>query len=294
MVSEVRFTKLHPIGCRLAAGLLLLLSFAAGAGAQSISFPDLGEAVPGADGITYLDLVRQVVPDIAATENGYEGRRLIEIRGIDGSDTENTPPETVSLFAAAVLPIQSDGKDRLLMLLDLGQAEDSTAGYAVLALYGLAGTPTLLDAAQIGYDRNTYFLDPGFLSLGEGKNLVLTMSTHSNSNQAYVTTLLTLLRNDRLQFVDTVFTFNDNDCSYDRQQVPAFRAGDRDARAYPDIVATVTETTRPSGADCGEETPPPEGTRTITVTYRWDEEASRFVPDSDAFGKLAAEDAERF
>jgi hypothetical protein len=285
---------LRSIGCWLVATLLLTLPFAAAARAEGVAFPDLEETVPGADAVTYLDLVRQIVPDIAATDNGYEGHKVVEIRGIHGDDTENAPPDAVGLFNAAVLPIQSDGKDRLLMLLDLGQAEDSAEGYAVLALYSLAGPPKLLDAAQVGYDRNTYFFDPGFLSLGEGRNLVLTMSMHSNSNQAYVTTLLTLLRNDRLQFVDTVFTFDDNGCSYDRQQLPEFHAGDRDGRAYSDIVATVTETTKPTGSDCGEEQPPAEGARTITVTYRWDDKVSRFVADSNAFEKLAEENAQRF
>jgi hypothetical protein len=122
----------------------------------------------------------------------------------------------------------------------------------------------------------------------------MTQSSHFNTEQNYEATPLILVRNDHLQLVDTVFTFDDRSCSYTRDQVPQFGIGDRDARTYPDIVATVTETTILSGADCGDEQPPKAGVRSIKVTYRWDEAQSEFVADSDAFEKLAVENQERF
>jgi hypothetical protein len=164
----------------------------------------------------------------------------------------------------------------------------------VLALYSLTGKPTLLDAADVAFDKDTYFRDSGSLSVGEGRNVVLTMSMHFNSNQDYVTSALILLRNDQLQLVDTVFTFSDKDCSFEREQMPEFRAGGRDAGAYSDIVATVTETTKPTGETCSEEQTLEPATRQIAVTYRWDEAASRFVADSEALKVLAKEDESRF
>jgi len=285
---------LRTIICRLLFALPMALLLAAAARAEGVIFPDLADPVPGLEKITYLDLVRQVVPDIAAAAGAYRGYNVIDVRHIGGDEMKSAPPETASLVDAAALPVRSDGKDRLLLMLDLGEGVGTVERFTVLALYSLAGTPTLLDAATVGFDRNTYFRDPGRLSLGEGKDVALTMSTHFNSSQGYATTALILIRNDRLQLVDTISTFDDKYCSYERTQVPEFRAGDRDGHTYSDIVATVTETVKLTGQTCGDEETPGGATRTIAVTYRWDDAASRFVPDSDAFEVLARENSERF
>jgi hypothetical protein len=76
--------------------------------------------------------------------------------------------------------------------------------------------------------------------------------------------------------------------------MPEFRAGDRDARTYSDIVVSVTETTKPTGETCDGEDTPEEATRQIAVTYHWDEAASRFIADSDALKVLAKQDESRF
>ena len=93
--------------------------------------------------------------------------------------------------------------------------------------------------------------------------------------------------------MDDFFTFHDRACSYVRDEVIDFRAGDRDARTYSDIVVTAKETTGLTDLDCGDDPKPQPGTRTFTVTYRWDEAASRFVPDSDAIDKLEQENMDR-
>ena len=112
--------------------------------------------------------------------------------------------------------------------------------------------------------------------------------------QSSTATALILIRNDKLQLIDTVFTFNDRFCGFDRDETPEFHAGDRDGRTYSDIVATVTEVTKATDESCEGENPPKPGKRTFTVTYRWDETASAFKPDSDAFDVLAKENEERF
>lgn len=276
---------------RLALAFLLLAPMIRPSEAQDVSFPEVGASVRGVEGITYFDLLRQLVPDLAPNGTAYEGHDLIDMRDIAGpSDAER--PATISLYNVKALDVASDGKERLLLLADLGQQVDSAEGFAVLALYDLAGAPKLVDAANVAYDRSTYFGDPGRLSLGEGKDAVVTMSTHFNSNQAYVTTLLILIRNDRLELIDSIFTFDEQLCSFTRRQEPSLRAIDRGGNTYGGIEVTVTETTALTGRSCESETTPEPGTRTISATYRWDGE--RFVASSDALDRLAEENAERF
>ncbi|RUW26480.1 hypothetical protein EN858_05665 [Mesorhizobium sp. M4B.F.Ca.ET.215.01.1.1] len=255
----------------------------AAAGAQNASFPELSSAVPGHKGITYLDLANMVVPVLAGTSP-------IKIRPISGEADDEAPPATGDLSSAAVLDIKAGGGERLTMLFDLGQASDSAEGFAVLALYDLSGEPKLLDAVNVATDRSTFFREPARLSISAGDDAVVITSTHFNSNQGYVSTLLLMVRNDRFELVDTINTFDENYC-YKRTQDLAFKTL-ADGRRYAAIKATVTDATVP-GEDCeGEQ--PKASSHKISVTYRWSKKASRYVPGSKAFERLSAENEKRF
>ena len=54
----------------LASGLLLSLATTI-AGAAEVSFPALEDNVPGHPDITYVDLARQIVPDLAKVAGGW-------------------------------------------------------------------------------------------------------------------------------------------------------------------------------------------------------------------------------
>ncbi|MDX8477115.1 hypothetical protein RFN28_01340 [Mesorhizobium sp. VK24D] len=278
---------------RLMLACLLLPWLWAAASAQAVSFPELNSAVPGHQDVTYLDLAKMVVPDLAASDDGFfKGSAPIEMRHILGGDEGGSPPETINLPNAAVLPIKAGSKERLAMLFDLGQAEDSAEGFAVLALYDLAGKPRLLDAVNVGTDQNSYFRDPGKLAVGPGDDVLITMSTHFNSNQGYVSTILILVRGDRFEAIDQINTFDENVCAYKRTQDLSFQAPGGE-KPYAAIRATVTDATVPSGESCEE--PAPEAvSHDISVTYHWDNAESRYVGDSDAFERLSAENAKRF
>ena len=262
--------------------------------AAEVTFPDLDTAVPGYPDIRYFDLARDIIPDLAKWNGIYQGHVVVDVRHIGGPDDASAPPETINLPGIAVLPIRSDGRDRLLVLLDLGDAADSANGFAVLALYDLSSAQRLLDAANVAYDRSTYFRDEAALAISGDTDAVVTMSTHFNSSQGYVTTALILPRDDRLELIDTIFTFDENVCAFRREQVPSFKVTGAAGGTFAAIEATVTETTKPSDESCDDEQKPAPATRSITVTYKWDDAASRYAPDSDALEKLAVEDQERF
>ncbi|RUU09360.1 hypothetical protein EOD08_35210 [Mesorhizobium sp. M6A.T.Ca.TU.002.02.2.1] len=276
---------------RFVVACLLLPCLWMTAGAQAVSFPDLGSAVPGHEGTTYLDLARMVIPDLAGDKNGfYRGSMPIEMRHIEGPDRGGSPPETSGLSNAGVLAVKAGGKDRLAMLFDLGSSSDSAEGFAVLALYDLAGKPRLLDAVNVAVDRSTSFRDPGKLPVGPGDDAIITLSTHFNSSQGYVSTPLLLVRDDRFELIDTIQTFDESLCAYKRTQELAFRTF-ADGQPYAAIKATVTDATVPNGESCDD--PAPEASsQNISVTYHWD--GAGYVKNSDALDKLAGENASRF
>jgi hypothetical protein len=189
------------------------------------------------------------------------------------------------------VPVRSAGNDRIALLLNFGRGRDAI-GLAILALFDVAGEPRLLDAVNVASGDDTYFLDPARLAVGTGDDLVVIGSTHANSGQSYKTAPLVLLRNDRLELVDMISAFDERLCPYERTQ--RLDLGTETQGPFSDVVATVTEVTTLSGDACGEAPVPNAGTRTITVTYRWDAGHRRYIPDSDAFEVLATENEERF
>ncbi|MDX8453202.1 hypothetical protein RFM98_10575 [Mesorhizobium sp. VK9D] len=279
--------------CRFMLACLLLPSIWTAAQAQAVSFPELNSAVRGHQDVTYFDLAKMIVPDLkAGGDRFYKGSAPIEMRDILGGDDGGSPPEAVNLPNAAVLAIKAGGKDRLTMLFDLGQSQDSAQGFAVLALYDLTGKPKLLDAVNVGTDQSTYFRDPGKLAVSAGDDALIIMSTHFNSNQGYVGTILILVRNDRFEPIDQINTFDENVCAYKRTQDLSFqtRGGEK---PYAAIKVTVTDATKPSDESC-EEPAPNAVSQDISVIYRWDKAGSRYVRNSDAFEKLSVENAKRF
>lgn len=278
---------------RLILALVLLPWLWTAAGAQAVSFPEFRSAVPGHTDVTYLDLARMVIPDLAADSNGfYRGGLPIEMRHIEGPDSGGSPPETSGLSNAGVLAVKAGGKDRLVMLYDLGDSPDSAEGYAVLALYDIADKPKLLDAVNVAVDRSTYFREPGKLALSSDDDVLITMSTHFNSSQGYVITPLIMVRDDKFELVDMIYTFDENLCAYRRTQDVAFQTI-ADGQPYAAIKVTVTDATVPNGESCDDQSPEPES-HAISVTYRWDKKTSHYVKDSDALDKLAGENAKRF
>ncbi|TGQ06613.1 hypothetical protein [Mesorhizobium sp. M2E.F.Ca.ET.219.01.1.1] len=279
--------------CRFMLACLLLPCLWAAALAQDVSFPELSSAVGGRQDVTYLDLAKMVVPDLKAGANGfYDGSAPIDVRDILGGEEGGSPPETVNLPNAAVLAVKAGGKDRLAMLLDLGQSQDSAEGFAVLALYDLAGKPKLLDAVNVAVDRLTSFREPAKVSIAAGDDAIVTTSTHFNSNQGYAGTMLIMVHNDRFSLIDAIYTFDENYCAYRRTQNPTFRSLSGH-KSYAPIKATVTDATVPSGESC-DEVSPKASSHDISVTYRWDKAKSRYVRNSDAFEKLSAENEKRF
>lgn len=277
----------------IALALVLLPWLWTAAGAQAVSFPEFGSAIPGHMDVTYLDLARMVIPGLAGDSNGfYRGGLPIEMRHIEGPDGGGSPPETSGLSNAGVLAIKAGGKDRLAMLYDLGDSPDSAEGYAVLALYDITDKPKLLDVVNVALDRGTYFREPGKLSVGPNDDIVITMSAHFNSSQNYAITPLIMVRDDKFQLIDMIFTFDENLCAYSRKQDVAFQTI-ADGQPYAAVKVTVTDATVLNGESCDDQPPKPEA-HTISVTYHWDKKTLHYVKDSDALDKLAGENAKRF
>jgi len=253
--------------------------------ADGIAAAGLDDVVPGHDDTTYLDLARLIVPDLARGDGGYFGGAAVAVRGIEGFGWSGGGTDRTGPVSLTVLDFRSAGKDRLAAVFELTPDEE-----AVLALYDLSGTPRLLDAADIALDRFTGFAGPGRLATGPGDDVLIVDSTHFNSNQGYAATTLLAVDDDRIEPVDTIYTLDERDCGYQRTQRLSFSAAP-EAGGHGPIMVEIVDSVEAVDEQCDR--PPPEPfSRTVSVAYRWN--GTRYEPDSDAFGKLAEENAKRF
>lgn len=284
----------HSIARLTAALFIFALGVGAVHAADVESATPLDLVIPGAPA-RFIDLARHFVPDLEGNENGYLGRQIIDIRHLGGPDYANGDAESFGLYDVSHVMTKVDGKKRLLVLFDFAQMAPTAQGVAVLALYDVAGTrPQLLDAADVGFDASTYFFDQVLLPVSDGTDVVLTGSSHFNSSQSYATQAMIMVRNDKLELVDTVTLFGERSCGIDRQQTIAYAANPGDARPYAPIKVMVTDTASAIEEQCADLKPAELGTRQIKVTYLWNEGMGRYVPDSDALERLEKENESRF
>jgi hypothetical protein len=280
------------LGASIAAASLLAAGVAA---ADDVAQPT--DAVPGHPGVTYLDLLTQAVPGLALNpaDKAYEAHLQKPLPHIAGRTFQSDAPDPVSVSYFEVQTIHAGGKARLLLLTDLGQAEDSAYGVALLALYDDAPQPKLLDAQDVAVDKDTGFDQRPLLPLTPADDVVVTYSEHFNSDQTYSGRLLILVRDDRLQLIDDIATFSDRFCGYERDEAPVFatRPG-RNAAAYPEIDVTVTEALKHTSEDCPDDVIPPTYTRTFHAAYRWDAAKGDYVEGASDLDKLDQENQARY
>lgn len=280
---------------RLAATVLILLAGIATARAADVenSMP-LDLVIPGAPA-RFLDLARHFVPDLDGDENSYAGRRIIDIRHLGGPDFADSGADSFGFYDVSHVMTKVDGKERMLVLFDFAQTSPTAQGVAVLALYDVSGTrPDLLDAADVGFDASTYFFDQALLPVSDGTNVVLTLSSHFNSSQNYATQSMIMVRNDRLELIDSITLLGERSCGTDRQQTITYAANPAEGKPYAPIRVTVTDTTSAIEEECAGLKTPELGTRDIRASYIWSPVQNRYLPDSDVLQRLEKENESRF
>ncbi len=249
--------------------------------AATPDLPEVTGAVAGHPGVTYLDLLREAIPDLAynAADKQVEGH-LKSLRHIMGKGAGGDPPDPVVVDFIEVRHIKAGGRPRLVVLAGLGQAEDSAQSATLLALFDDAAKPRLLDAVDVGVDKDTGFNDhPSQIALGPGDDALVTYSEHSNSNQSYQARLVIFVRGDRLRLIDDIFVLSDNACGYQRDETPVFAT--QPATPYATVLVAVTERLKRLDEDCSGQAVPRPYVRAYHAAYRWDAAKGAFVGRGD-------------
>jgi hypothetical protein len=250
---------------------------------------EVTDRAPGHGERTWLDLLTQVIPDLA--EDAASGKALghlkTPVRHLAGPSSDESPPDLVEAQYIEVQRIKAGGRPRILVLADLGPAQNSVSSYTLLALFDDGATPRLLDVVDIGLDRFTSFSEQARLRLSPGDDAVVTYSEHSNSSQTYSSWMVAYVRGDSLALAAKVFGLSSRECGWERLETPTFSAHPDPGRALRRIDIVVREArTRDSEAGCDQ--PPPKAyVRLWRASYRWEGSQRRFVTPSRDLGRLA-------
>jgi len=274
------------------AALLLWPAMLRAAPDDPILQGDAGDRVPGHAGLTYLDLVRQAVPDLALSPDDHrvEGHLATRPRALVGQGPASASPLRVELGGMEAVRIRAGGKPRLALLAELGA--DPSQPFSVLLLFDDSGpSPTLLDVAEVGVDKFTNFHDQPPIPLSADDDALVADSEHDTDDQAFSARLLVFVQNDRFQLIDRFALLADSGCNWSRTETPVFSARRIAGSPYAEIDVTVTETLLSRPDVCGHA--PKPITSTFLAAWRWDAAASAFVAHRGALDDLAKLNATR-
>jgi len=283
--------------------ILLLVSVlgalsAASAIADQGLLKNAGDAVPGHPGLTYADLVRQAVPDLRLNDadQRFEGHFRTPPRHLAGEGFRGESSDPAVLAFVADKRILVGGKRRIALLADLGGKEGRIEGLAVLMLFDdEGGTPKLLDAADVGIDKDTAFADQAVLLLGPGDSALVTWSEHDAADLTMGGYMIVSPVGDRLTMVDQLPLTSESLCSWKAVETARFATVPDPDGPLHRIEATVTAKIGHTGQEgCNDERHPAAATHIFHAVWRWNPASRRFEPAASTLDGLKALNRELF
>ncbi len=272
------------------AGPVLCLSLAVVAPPGLAKPVHPNDPVAGHPGLTYLDLVRQAVPDLKldATAGDIEGELPTPPpRHLGGKSFEGDEPDPVTLDWMEDKRIVAGGKRRMVILADLGPDPDRVQSQTLLLLFDDVKKPKLLDVVDVGLDKDTVLNDTEFhVKLGPGDDAIVTDSEHNDADISFDGRFLLFVHNNRFQAITDFYVINANNCSWNDRQTPSFVTHPVAGSPYADVdVRIVHRIVHTGDNDCGDAAPKAM-THTYHALFHWDAKAGRFVTTSRALKAL--------
>lgn len=262
--------------------------------ARSALAVDLNESIPSHAGLTYFDLAKLLVTDLApgAEGEGALGHAVVPFTHIEGKTQTGEPPETINLNSTDVDAMEIPGDpSRILLLVDLGQQEGFVAHAELLGLISLIPAPKLIDVVEVGMAESTAFgqkTKP--IMLAARTPLILIANEHDNADKSSVLTEMMFVRANRFQLIGEFATFDEKQCAYTRSEDPSLSIF-ADRGAYPALHVAVRARIAPTGVEgCGEQEKAPRArTTSYQAIYRWNSATQRFETRSAQLKMLAGE-----
>jgi len=263
--------------------LLVGLLVSAPVSAAELDFIEPSDRVSASFNTTYLDLALQFAPGLNTTPaDGSDLAKLPHLGGREMSATIAKP----AIRSIERLDIMRNGTPALLLLFDLGSADDAAQTVTVLALYDMASAPRLVDAMDVGLDRETSFQEPRYEALSPEIGMIFLRNSHHNAGEEYLQTSLIGLWKGKLHEVDTVFSMSWN--ANDRRISTTFVFTPVKNAAAFDAAVEIKKIQCEDYCD-----PDSEGLTKIEylqVRYQWDAASNTFLRPKEAYDRIPLPD----
>jgi hypothetical protein len=246
--------------------------------------------VPGHPGLTYLDLIKQAAPDLAENDaDGHpEGHLAANPRHIAGPEFQGDAPDSVTVGFIEDQRIRIGGKPRIVLLVDLGPKPDRVEGLALLMLFTDTPHPKLLDAADVGVDKDSALAEHAVLPLGPGDDALVTYSEHDDADLTMGGYVLISPVGDHLKLVQFLQLTSVVACGWSNVESTRFSTLPDPGRAYRKIEVQVSARFRHTDPSCGASEVPKAHSIVLSATYRWNAAAHRFETTSNIAARWKA------
>lgn len=262
---------------------------------SALTLPALSQTitdpVAGHDGVTYFDLLKKVIPDLALAEGGATGHLPEGISHLEGDDMAGELPDPATATYVQTATVMAGGKPTLWVLADLGDG-GNVGPYTLLAVFDDSPTPKLLDAVEVDTDQLTGFADGPF-AISDDDEAMMVGSGHSNSSQTYQSTILAHLYEGKLQRIASFFTLGVVSCDVWQTEELSVAAAP-DSNDYWSIDATVVRRKALAGQECEDPAETDWRHREFIATYVWDSSEQHYVVARDDLSDLAEQDSALF
>lgn len=249
------------------------------------------DPVPGHPGMTYIDLIKQVVPDLTRhsdDDNKFEGHFATIPRHIAGPDDQGDPPDIVTLGFVEERRIKIGGQPRIALLADLGPKPDRVEGLALLMLFTDTPQPKLLDDADVGMDKDSVLVEHAVLPLGPGDDALVTYSEHDDADLTMGGYVLISPVGDHLKLVQFLQLTSVVACGWSNMESTKFSTLPDPGRAFRKIEVRVAARFRHTDPSCGASDVPKAHSVVFSAAYRWNAAAHSFETKSDIAARWKA------
>ena len=229
---------------------ILLLSFLLLSCWQGKGQDDFSKTIGRNSKITYLDLLRQIFPNI---EKDGTAHNTAEIRTRVDSDETESYEQTMKILSAQPNWIGTEKGQRLLLTIKVegGELNDFMWGELnLIALYKGGTKPQLLDVVDVSADRENYYW--GELRVNPKMNLTVYHFSHLNAGEDFHAYSFFYPENDKIQETLKEFPllYSGSSCQTRIEETGKFSAVPNAKSGYHDIVFKVKATGTRLGKDC--------------------------------------------
>lgn len=247
---------------------------------------DLAATIAGSKK-TYLELIRQVLPDLKMSDTDPDvamAHTTVPFKHLSEDAKPAVLEGDLKLDSFQPQWINSEGRRILLLELDVS-SENANQGMnyegeaTFLAAFNTAPAMKLLEVMDIKTDRFTGFWEtPAVFRLTARTDSFLVYSEHSNAGESFVDLTMLFLNHNRFEIITNLFIFNTQGCGVGFIETPHFRILPGGSQKYPKIAVNVVVKKEPDPPECDHRT---RGySWNYSMVYVWDSTKSEYKTNS--------------